>query len=159
MVANSYEDDVSISRISLGSATCKSQAAYLVDNLKDAAPLECSIPNLAEGDCQELITFETTLGPETLARIGAEESALADKNRRVEEAEKAAEKEAAREKQAKFDAECARQTAAFNRWNNCMIACRQYPAMAINNSNPRVECIRSCPSIVADPRQMGCGTR
>ena len=90
MVANSYEDDVLMSRVDVQKSTCMSQAAYLVDNLRDAAALECSIPNMAEGDCQALVSFSTTLDAEALARIGAEERSLMEKRQREEEAAKAA---------------------------------------------------------------------
>jgi hypothetical protein len=110
MVANSYEDDVLMSRIDLGNMTCLSAATYLVDNLKDAAALECSIPNLAEGDCQGLISFSTTLNAEALGRIGAQENFLAGKRRQAEEAAKAAEAQKKAE-QEKAKAQAAKEAA------------------------------------------------
>jgi hypothetical protein len=140
MVANSYEDDVVMSRINLGKTTCQSQARYLVDNLKDAAALGCSIPNLAEGDCQALITFDTTLNVEALAQIGAEEIALADKHRRAEEEARAAEKA----KEAQKQAEQARQQKEISDRMKAAAADRQARCPLEKTGPTYVYCTNTC---------------
>jgi hypothetical protein len=73
MPANSYVDDndiFSVEGIDSGHS-CSAEAHYLMINVQTAHVFECTMPNVAEGDCQDMVSISTTLDSEAIERINA----------------------------------------------------------------------------------------
>ena len=95
LVANTY-DDVTIPSFNIrDDEKCSNSASWVNEHAKSAAALDCSIPNVAEGDCQALIAVTATIDVNKVA-------ALENQAAEMENAKQAAE-EAAREQVARRD--------------------------------------------------------
>ena len=95
MVANTY-DDIPIPAFRLGDLTCSNSAAWLNEHAKEAAALECSIPGMAEGDCQALIAASSEID---VSKVKAIESQAADRESARQAAEQAAKEQTAKRDQ------------------------------------------------------------
>ena len=74
--ANSSIDDTIIGQVALVDTTepCAFQADYIRTSVGDAGVLDCSIPSVAEGDCQQLVSVSTSLTPTKISTLLAIES-------------------------------------------------------------------------------------
>jgi TPR repeat protein len=80
MNANTYVDDYPIAEISLSNGTvCSNQAAYIKQAIETAAIFDCSMPGVAEGDCQDLVAISNIMDDAGVERISKAEMALGAK--------------------------------------------------------------------------------
>jgi hypothetical protein len=80
MNANTIIDDYAIRTISLtNGAFCSDQAAFINNSIKKAAIFDCSIPNLAEGDCQDLVAVTSQIDDAAVKRINDAERVIGAK--------------------------------------------------------------------------------
>jgi hypothetical protein len=69
MVANAYAD-IQIPSFDLGEkGKCSYSAQWLNEHAKEAGALQCSIPNMAEGDCQALISVSSAIDAEKIIAV------------------------------------------------------------------------------------------
>jgi TPR repeat protein len=79
MNANSYIDDTRIFEITLNNnSICSYQATYITNSVKDAQVFDCSIPNMAEGDCQDLVSITSIMDKNIVEQIGKTETSLGE---------------------------------------------------------------------------------
>ena len=72
--ANAYLTNYNIENISLSNGTfCFEQASYLAQNLATAGVFDCTMPGIAEGDCQELVEITSTFDDAAINRIREKE--------------------------------------------------------------------------------------
>ena len=78
--ANSSVEDQIIKNCTLEDATpCSFYADSISKSVGDAVVSNCSIPSVAEGDCQKLVAISTNLNPIKVAALAATELALGEK--------------------------------------------------------------------------------
>ncbi len=70
MNANAYVDNNPMMTVSLTNGTiCSDQAAFIKNNIKTAAVYDCSMPGIAEGDCQDLVLVSTSIDDAAVKKI------------------------------------------------------------------------------------------
>lgn len=78
--ANSYVDGYPLLKISLANNTvCAFQAEFIRQSIKKASVFDCSIPGMAEGDCQDLVAISTWIDETAVKRINDADVALGAK--------------------------------------------------------------------------------
>jgi hypothetical protein len=102
LVANAYAD-IQIPSFNLGAnGKCSNSAKWLNDHAKEAGALQCSVPNMAEGDCQELISVSSAIDMNKVIAL-EEEGARQEEAKQVEEHAKQVAEQAARDRTARRD--------------------------------------------------------
>jgi hypothetical protein len=79
--ANAFLDGADILTLTLSdeSAPCSEQADYVRRSVGKVQVLDCSIPGVAEGDCQQLVAISTTLDANVVAKIRTDDRANGEK--------------------------------------------------------------------------------
>jgi hypothetical protein len=130
LVANAY-GDIEIPSYDTGErGKCSNSGQWINEHVKDAGALQCSMPGMAEGDCQELISVSSTIDVEKIRTV--EEKALQE-----EAAKQSAERTARLEEQQKDIASWQNQIAAMETSTSAgaVIVLRKTKGFALWNTN------------------------
>jgi hypothetical protein len=106
--ANAYADKNQVEVDLSENENCSDQVAFIIHNIGKASALVCSMPNITEGDCQQMVTISTSLSDNLVRKIQA-----------VEDAEKAEAKAA----KAALVAECSKLRPAVDEMERCTARC------------------------------------